>query len=73
MYTYTHMYIQATHPTRTVRLRAGTIADFGADLTTAVPVDKRGMPAGVVVDTDTVEAEGVIFFFFESMFLVDFR
>ena len=53
MYTYTHMYIQATHPTRTVRLRAGTIADFGADLTTAVPVDKRGMPAGVVVDTDT--------------------
>ena len=49
----TTLQMTALHPTKRVSYRLGSVSDYGADLSTAVPVDKRGSYAGVVIDSRT--------------------
>ena len=45
--------ITAGHPRQEIRYRMGTTSDFGADLSTTVPLDKRGPPVGAEIDAVT--------------------
>jgi len=51
----TTLEVRASHPTKSVSYRLGTVSDYGADLSTAVPLDKRGSYAGVAIDRKTGE------------------
>jgi hypothetical protein len=49
----TTLQVTASHPTKSVSYRLGTVSDYGADLSTAVPTDKRGSYTGVAIDRKT--------------------
>jgi hypothetical protein len=48
--TSTNIQLTAAHPTMQVEYRLGSISDAGVDLTSEVPLDKRGNPEGVGID-----------------------